>query len=108
MAVLAIAATPACSSSDDEAEATQAVTPDWIHPACAPDALQPPTGVTDGCNGPWTFGYSESWTNRDACGEDSTKACESYNTCTSWDQMERGGRRIFSGLHEHTERRPVP
>lgn len=94
MAALALALAPACSSSD-EADVTQAVTPDWIHPACAPDALQPPISITDGCNGPWTFGYSETWTNRDVCGEDTTKACETYNTCTSWDQNTPGD---FGGI----------
>jgi hypothetical protein len=94
MAALAIAIVPACSSGDQEAETAQAVA-DWIHPACAPDALQQPLGVTDGCNGPWTFAYSESWTNRTACGEDTTRACETYNTCTSWDQNTPGD---FGGI----------
>ena len=79
-----------CTGHPEEADATQAVAPDWIHPACAPDALQPPTTVTDGCNGPWTFGYSETWTDRDACGEDTTRACETYQTCSSWDLNNPG------------------
>src|ERR1043165_7989959 len=73
-----------CSGDADEADTAQAVTPDWIHPACAPDALQPPTTVADGCNGPWTFNFSETWTYRAACGEDTAKACETFNSCLSW------------------------
>ena len=79
-----------CSGDPEEADTAQAVAPDWIHPACAPDALQPPTTVADGCNGPWTFGFSETWTNRDACGEDTTKACETNRSCLSWDMNTPG------------------
>lgn len=83
----------ACSGHDEDGKeegATQAVTADWIHPACAPDALQPPVNVTDGCNGPWTFGYVETSNDRNVCGEDTTKPCETYATCTSWDMNTPG------------------
>jgi hypothetical protein len=66
------------------------VTADWVHPACTPDALAPPATVTDGCNGPWTFGYTETSNDRTVCGEDSTKPCETWGTCTSWDQNSPG------------------
>jgi len=91
-----IASLPAaCTGHGDDddahqADATQSITADWIHPSCTPDALAPPATVTDGCNGPWTFGYVETSSDRNVCGEDTTKPCESYNSCTSWDLNSPG------------------
>jgi hypothetical protein len=47
---------------------TQAIAPDWIHPAFDASALAPPASDPQACNGPWTYSYQESWINH-ACGD---------------------------------------
>jgi hypothetical protein len=83
-----------CAEEDNEDRVVQAVSqpsPDWIHPACSSDALQPPpANGNDACNGPWSFGYVDNATDARLCGEDTTRACVTYNACTSWDLNSPG------------------
>src|SRR5262245_8106655 len=89
--VMAVLGMQACSSSDDDAETeetSQAVTTDWIHPACQAAALMPPDNDPQKCSGPWTYSYQDLWLNRAACGD--SNVCAQYNTCTSWDLVTQG------------------
>jgi hypothetical protein len=97
----------ACSSStDDEAPTdsiTQAITPDWSHPACDGSALMPPNSNPQMCNGPWVYDYREWWKDRTACGN--STHCNRYNGCVSWDRDTGGdglGFRASSALSSQT------
>jgi subtilisin-like proprotein convertase family protein len=83
----------ACSSIDDDIETeteetSQAVTADWIHPACQASALMPPGNDPQRCDGPWTYSHQDWWNNRAACGD--SNVCAQYNSCTSWDLVTQG------------------
>jgi hypothetical protein len=83
--------TQACALTSDDVQTddvTQAVTADWIHPACQGSALGPPGNDPLYCNGPWAYSYQEWWVNGAACGNSST--CTAYNSCWSWDFYSEG------------------
>jgi len=77
----------ACASNDppDTDSESEAITADWIHPACTADALMPPAAGS--CNGPWTYSYAELTTDASVCGHG---ACTTNATCTSWDVNSAG------------------
>lgn len=102
---LAVSLQASCAGDDKETSTTQAEAADWIHPDCTADALQPPSSAGgDACNGPWTFDYVDTATDRTLCGEDTTQTCQTYNACTSWDLTTPGDNLGVDQFSGHTGR----
>ena len=54
--------TQACALTSEDVETddvNQAITADWIHPACQGSALGPPGNDPQYCNGPWAYSYQK-------------------------------------------------
>src|SRR5262245_35981358 len=53
--------------------------PSWISPACADTGLESPAGT---CDGPWRYSWQQTCSDPAICGY--STACQTYNTCSSY------------------------